>query len=88
MSSTQKQIEVDSSYANHKALATYGWIASTWWYHQKHFKTSKTAGLNVALFSCFSLFGCFSVAAGLHDPRVHQAYKGMGKKATKATEES
>ena len=40
---------VDAQFVNHQAMGTYLWISSTWWYHQRYFKSSKNA-LNLAFF--------------------------------------
>ena len=42
------------SYANNQALGSMLWVSSTYWYHQKYFKSNKNA-LNLAFFSVASL---------------------------------
>ena len=63
----------DISYANHKILGTYGWIASTYWYHQRYFKSNRNA-LNLAFFAGGSFIASYTLAASLHPQSKHNAY--------------
>ena len=65
--------KVDATWASKQAFGTYIWVASTWWYHQRHFLKSKNA-LNLAFFSGATFFGSIALTTMISTNEQHLAF--------------
>ena len=55
---------LEQAWPSKQAFSTYIWIASTWWYYNKHYLKSRNA-LNLAFFSAGTFFGSIFIRSFL-----------------------